>query len=116
MRLGDGDDVRSHSESLERKDVPVRTQAALDLVENQGSAMAIGQCAAFLQKFDRALVDPAFAENRLKHNGTSVVVDRCPQCFDVVLRQRTSRLRAEAQNPCDTLSCPVRDMAPKVRP
>ena len=47
--------------------------------------MAVGQRAALLQEFHRALVDSAFPENRLQHNRAGIVVHRGAQPFQIVL-------------------------------
>src|SRR5579863_1335907 len=83
-RLGDGDDVRDHTKGLECEDGAGASQAALDFVENKSGAMMVSQPTAFLQKFYRALVYPAFAEDRLEHDGAGIVIDGSPQSFSIV--------------------------------
>src|ERR1700674_187661 len=86
--LGDGDDVRSHAESLEGEDGSGAAEPALDLIENQRGTMAVGEGSAFFQKLHGTLVDSTFAEDGFEHDGASVVVHRGAQSFSVVARDK----------------------------
>ena len=88
-RFGDGDDVRGHAECLEGKDRSGAAEAALDFVEDQRGAMTVGQDAALPQKVGRTFVDAALAENRLEHDGASLVVDGGAQCVEIIARAQT---------------------------
>src|ERR1700722_1363326 len=83
--LRDRDDVRRDAETLERKNRSRAPQATLNLVKDQRGAVAVGQRAAFLQELDRALINSAFAENRLQHNRAGFVADGGAQTFEVIL-------------------------------
>src|ERR1700719_1639871 len=84
-RLGNGDHVGRHVETLESKNRPRASQPTLNLVEDQRRAMTVRQRATLAQELHGTLVDSAFAENRLEHDGASIVVHRSPQPFQIVL-------------------------------
>src|SRR6266446_2299718 len=85
-RFGDRDDVRRYTERLKSKDGSGTAEAALDLIEDQGRPMTVGQSSALLKKFHRAFIITAFAEDGLEHNGTSVVVDGLALGFKIIAR------------------------------
>ena len=82
--FGDGDDVRGYAERLEGEDGAGAAEAALDFVEDQGGAMTVGEGAALAQKVGGTFVDAALAENRLEHDGASLVVNRSAQCLEII--------------------------------
>ena len=87
-RLGDGDDVGHHAETLEGEDLAGAPEAALDLVEDERGLMLVGKGPACKQEFFRTLEDSAFAEDGLQHDGAGVGIDGSAQRFDVVLRNK----------------------------
>src|SRR5208282_351991 len=86
--LRNRDNIRSHAKTLKLKHRPRAPQAALNLVENQRHFVTISQRAALTQKFHRALIDSALAENRLQHNRAGIVVHRRAQPLKIVLRHK----------------------------
>jgi hypothetical protein len=87
-RLGNRHNIRSHRKTLKRKHRSRAPQPALNLIKNQRRLMPVRRRAALLQKLHRTLIDSAFAKNRLQHNRASVVVNRRPQAFQIVLRNK----------------------------
>ncbi|SPF39321.1 hypothetical protein SBA1_270036 [Candidatus Sulfotelmatobacter kueseliae] len=85
QRLGNRHHVGGHPEILKRKNRSRPAQPALNLVKDQRRPVPVGQRPAFPEKLARALIDSAFAENRLQHDGAGVVIHRRPQAFDIVL-------------------------------
>ena len=105
-RFCDGDDVRGYAECLEGEDGAGAAEAALDFVEDQGGAMTVGQGAALAQKVGRTFVDAALAENRLEHDGASLVVDGGAQCAEIIARHKLDVFEHAVRSPCDI--CPAR--------
>ena len=114
--LGDGDDVRDHAERLEGKDGSGAAEAALDFVENQGCADD--------GRPERGIP----GESRLEHSwmppSPKIGSSTMAQVWSLTAARNAPRsLRGykldvfeQGSKPLRYLSCPVSDMAPKVRP
>src|SRR2546425_1191397 len=114
-RFGDSHDVRRHAESLEREDCAGAAQPALDLIEDQRGAMAVGECPAFLQKLDGHSwmpPSPKIGSSTMAQVLSSTAALSAWMSF----RGTNFTSSRSGSNPLRYLSCPVSDMAPKVRP
>ena len=87
--FGDGDDVRLEAVVLVGKPASGAAQAALDFVENQQRATALGQLARGLQKFRADRIDAALALNRFQTNGADAAIELALQIVDVVEANET---------------------------
>src|ERR1700684_622403 len=83
--FGNRHNVRGDAETLERKNRSRPPQAALNLVEDKGYTVTVGERATFPQKLRRTFINAALAENWLEHNGAGVVVHGSAEPFQIVL-------------------------------
>jgi hypothetical protein len=114
-RLGDGDDVRHHAEVLEGEDLAGAAEAALNLVEDERGLMLVGERPAGAKKIFGTLEDSAFAKDGFEHDGAGVGIDGSVQASMSFCATKVTFSRSGSK-PLRYLSCPVRDMAPNVRP
>ena len=72
-------------------------EAALDLVEDEDGTMSGGEAARGLEKVGAALVDAAFAEERLEQYGAGVFVDGGLELGEVVAIDKADAGEAGAE-------------------
>src|SRR3954452_17524458 len=74
-RLGEGDDVRDDAALLEGEERGGAPEAALDLVEDQDGAGAVGELPCGGEELVCERDDAALAHDRLEDDGARVAVD-----------------------------------------